>query len=610
MLRTALVVSALAAARSALGQTTITGDASVADGKAFDYIIAGGGLTGLVVANKLSAAGNSVLVVEAGPDSKDIEAVNVATDRNNITPEECNWKYEAVDDNGNPLSWKIDSGRCIGGSSSINGMVWYTPTQPEMDTLEALGSQGWNWYQLRPYMKAVENYHLPDDQQKADGASVKEDLHGYSGPVNVSFPIPMRIPEAQALYKSAMPSVFEGLTLHDDLSDRTGSVMASTSWTCWNDESSGSNVIKRSSAAQAFLYAPDQQRSTLTVLHDHKVLKVNFDSNIKATGIQFGPADGGDILTATANKEVLLAAGSLATPPILEHSGVGDKSILEKFGITTLVDLPAVGRNLQDQPGTGASALVLPTNASDNKLIDNVNMFAPVISLVDIDQIFGNSSNAKKEALRTGVQARAQAAVDAGAMVNLDSAMAIFQAQTKLIIEQNMPVAEVVGESYPSVMTSVFWPLLPFSRGHIHIKSDDLFAAPAITPRLLTDEFDVQVAVNIARKAQSMFTVWPFDSIISTAFLDVAQGASDAIWEAWYKSTAYGASHWVGSSSMLPRAKGGVVNNKLQVYGTTGLRVIDASILPLPITSHTMTTAYAIAQKAADIILGKDTSVL
>ncbi|KAL1743688.1 hypothetical protein HDZ31DRAFT_40382 [Schizophyllum fasciatum] len=610
MLRTTLVVSALAAARLALGQTTITGDASVADGKAFDYIIAGGGLTGLVVANKLSAAGNSVLVVEAGPDSKDVEAINVATDRNNITPEQCNWKYEALGDDGSPLSWKIDSGRCIGGSSSINGMVWYHPTQPEMDTLEALGSQGWNWYQLHPYMKAVENYHLPNDEQKADGAEVNTALHGYSGPVNVSFPIPMRIPEAQALYKSAMPSVFGGLTLHDDLTDRTGSAMASTSWTVWNDGSSGSNVVKRSSAAHAFLYAADQQRPTLTVLHDHKVLKVNFDSKVKATGIQFGSANGGSVLTATANKEVLLAAGSLATPPILEHSGVGDKNILSKFGITTLVDLPAVGRNLQDQPGTGASALVFDVNGTDKGLIDNTNLFAPVISLVDIEQIFGDDSNVKKEALRIGVQARAQAAVDAGAMVSLDSAVAIFQAQTKLIIEQKMPIAEVVGESYPSVMTSVFWPLLPFSRGHIHIQSDDLFAAPAITPRLLTDDFDVSVAVNIAKKAQSMFTIWPFDSIIGNAFLDVAQNATDAAWEAWYKSTAYGASHWVGSSSMLPRAKGGVVDNKLQVYGTIGLRVIDASILPLPITSHTMSTAYAIAHKAADIILGKDTSVL
>ncbi|TRM56925.1 GMC oxidoreductase-domain-containing protein [Schizophyllum amplum] len=172
-------------------------------------------------------------------------------------------------------------------------------------------------------------------------------------------------------------------------SDRTGSAMASTSWTVWNDESTGSNVIQRSSAAQAFLYAANQQRSTLTVLHDHKVLKVNFDANIKATGIQFGPANGGTIMTATANKEVLLAAGSLATPPILEHSGVGDSSILSKFGITTLVDLPAVGRNLQDQPGTGVSALVQAANATNSLLIDNVNLFAPVISLVDIEQVFG-----------------------------------------------------------------------------------------------------------------------------------------------------------------------------------------------------------------------------
>ncbi|KAL1664706.1 hypothetical protein GGF50DRAFT_54311 [Schizophyllum commune] len=587
------------------GQTTITGDSSVAADQAFDYIIAGGGLTGLVVANKLSAEGHSVLVVEAGPDARGVEPIDVAPDRNNITAEECNWRYDALAENGTALSWKIDSGRCVGGSSSINGMVWFHPTKPELDALEALGAKGWNCDTLYPYMTAVENYHLPNAEQAAEGATLIPSLHGYDGPVNVSFPDPMRIPVGQQLYKAAMSTVFQGLPLSLDLSDRDYSVLGSTAWTAWNDNSTGTNVIRRSSAAHAFLYAEDQQRPSLTVLHGH----VNFDGDVRATGVQFGPSTGGQTFTATAKKEVLLAAGSLATPPILEHSGVGDKKILSQFGIETLVDLPAVGRNLQDQPGTGATALVNDANATNTGLIDNVNMFAPVISLVNMDEVFGWDVARKSMELGFGLVPKAIEAVKAGAMVSIESALAVFTAQSYLVLKEKLPIAEVVGESYPGVLTTVFWPLMPFSRGYVHINSSDPFAGPAITPRLLSDDFDLSVAVTVAKKARSMFTTAPFQQVVSDPYVDLPENATDDDWAEWYRSTAYGASHWLGSSSMLPRALGGVVDNKLQVYGTKNLRVIDVSILPMPITAHTMPAAYAVAQKAADIILGKDTTV-
>ena len=118
-------------------------------------------------------------------------------------------------------------------------------------------------------MTAVENYHLPNAEQAAEGATLVPSLHGYDGPVNVSFPDPMRIPVGQQLYKAAMSTVFQGLTLSLDLSDRDYSVLGSTAWTAWNDNSTGTNVIRRSSAAHAFLYAEDQQRPSLTVLHGH-----------------------------------------------------------------------------------------------------------------------------------------------------------------------------------------------------------------------------------------------------------------------------------------------------------------------------------------------------
>ncbi|KAI0768271.1 hypothetical protein BD413DRAFT_605453 [Trametes elegans] len=564
-------------------------------------IIAGGGLTGLVVTNRLSAEGHSMLVVEAGPDSMQVEPTNVATDRNNITAEQCNWKYDALAEIGTALGWKIDSGRCIGGHSSINGMV------PEPDALEGLGSKGWNCESLYPcgfrFPAAclrscdVEHFHTPTNVQKAEGVALVPSLHNFDGPVYVSFPEPMRIPVGQQL----------------DLSDRNYSALGSTAWTAWNDNSTGTNVIMRSSAAHSFLFAPDQQRPALTVLHGHKVLKVNFDGNIKATGVQFAPTNGGAILTATENKEVLLAAGSLA------RSGVGDRSILSQFGIDTIVDLPAVGRNLQarpfnmlnqDQPGTGTSALVNDANATNTNtdLIDNVNMFPPVIGPVHTDQVFNSDATNRSVELGSRRDQRALSAVDAGAMASLESALAVFDAQSRLVLEDKMPIAEAIGDSYPGVMTTVFWPLLPFFRGYVHINSSDPFAPAAITLRLLSDEFDLSVAVTVA-KVRSMYTTAPFLSVTSDAFVDLPGDASDEDWAGWHKSTAYGASRWLGSASMLPRVLGGVVDNQLRVYGTKSLRVVDVSILPMPITSHTMPAAYAIPQKAADIILGKDATV-
>ncbi|KAJ6516811.1 hypothetical protein C8R47DRAFT_1268497, partial [Mycena vitilis] len=519
---------------------------------------------------------------------------------------DCNWHYVASDVNGSTLPITIDSGKCIGGGSSINGMVWYRPTSTELDAIEDLGNPGWNSDSLFPYMKAIEHNYPPSLAQRADGADYVPADHGFSGPVNVSFPVPMRIPTAQTIYKAAIALVF-GIEDSPDLSDRTGSVSASTSWTIWWDPTNlifPTQITRRASAAYSLLYPQSKQLPTLTVLTEHKVAKVIFDKNMKATGLQYGPASGGTLQTVNVKREVLLAAGSLATPPILERSGVGSKSILKAAGVKQLVDLPGVGLNLQDQPGTGLSALVQSANDSNTLLIDNRNIFAPVITLVNIDQLFGNQSATLSSSLQKNIAARAKAAVAAGTEANLDGATQLFKTVTDLITKSKMPITELVSESYPAVMTSIFWPLTPLSRGHIHINSSNPFDSPVITPRFLSDDFDLQVAVQISKMARSLYRTGPFAPIISEVVVDaVPDNATDTEWAEWYKSTSFGASHWMGSSAMRPRASGGVVSPTLEVYGTTGLRVVDASVIPFQVTSHTMSTIYAISQKAADIIL-------
>lgn len=201
----------------------------------------------------------------------------------------------------------------------------------------------------------------------------------------------MRIPGGQKLYKEALPLAFPGLLAGNDLSNRTSVVSASTSWTIWYDSVTGKN--RRSSAADGLLWSASQQRKSLTILANHKVDKVLFDQKMNAVGVTFGKNSSTALATVYAKKEVILAAGTLASAPILERSGVGKASILKELGINQLVDLPGVGANLNDQPGTGSSALIAEAYQNDTSLIDSRGMFAPVISLVNVDEIWGSSKS-------------------------------------------------------------------------------------------------------------------------------------------------------------------------------------------------------------------------
>lgn len=179
-------------------------------------------------------------------------------------------------------------------------------------------------------------------------------------------------------------------------------------------------------------------------------------------------------------------------------------------------------------------------------------------------------------------------------------------AATNLIVNSRLPVAEFIGESYPGVLSAVWWPLLPLSRGFVHVQSADPYTAPLIAPRLLTDAFDLQVSIAIARRSRALFQSPVFAGIVDDAFASpstLLPNATDADYAAYVQATSFGASHWVGSTAMLPKNKGGVVDPRLCVYGVSGLRVVDAGVIPYATTAHTMPITYSIAQKAADLIL-------
>ncbi|KAK2617016.1 hypothetical protein QQS21_000107 [Conoideocrella luteorostrata] len=583
--------------------TVVTDDAAQVSNKTFDFVIVGAGLAGIT----LSGRGHSVLIIEAGPDGSWNPAVFNAEGQS-FPPTYCNWNYPIYGNDGQKLNATIDAGACIGGSTSINGMVWYRPTRAEIDQLESLGNPGWNWNTLEPYMEAIERNIPPTEEQIAQGAGYEPSVHGYHGLVNTSFPTPMRIPKAVKLYKETLPRAFSGLTIGNDLSNRSSIASASTSWTIWYDPVSGK--MKRSSAADALLWAPTQQRPSLTVLANHTVGSVLFDGHVKARCVSFSSTLSRNSETkfvVNAAKSVILAAGTLATAPILERSGVGKASVLSAAKVKQLVDLPGVGANLLDQPGVSSSALIRKEYQNDTSLIDGRRLFAPEISLVNIGNIWAAGSTTVAESLTSPatLSSRAKSLVDAGAAVNVEGAEMILNATIRLIVQSKLPVAEVIAESYPTIFNAVFWPLMPLSRGHVHISSSSPFEFPVITPRFVTDAFDQQIGITVVRRIRDLWNSAPLADYIADPYYDpkIGPNGTDADYLAWFQKSTSGASHWIGATAMLPRHLGGVVDSRLRVYGTKNLRVVDAGILPFQITSHTMSTLYAVAQRAAELIL-------
>ncbi|KAH8919343.1 GMC oxidoreductase, partial [Atractiella rhizophila] len=477
--------------------------------------------------------------------------------------------------------------------------------------LTELGNPGWNAKELTPYLEAVENFNVPSKAEQLLGATFDASSHGKGGPINVSFSTPLRIPSLVARYKTAFSKVFSGIPVLKDLSSRTGAVVANTVWDIKFNAKTGVN--QRSSAAQGFLYNQNNIKAgKLTVLTNTRVAKVITDAKNKATGMEIRSEKGGKGIELRGTKEIILAAGSLQTPAILERSGFGPSDVLKKLGITQKLELSGVGKNLVDQPGTLLGASLATQFVNQSGFVDAGLIFAPIISLTSIDQLFGSSAaKTLKKELIASIPKKAQAAVKAGALPNVAGATALYNALSKLITTEKQPIAEFIGESaLPNSLQQIFWPSMPFSRGTCHAVSTDPFDDPAITPRFLTDEFDQKVVVQIMKQALKVYQSSAMSTLIDSFFVEglgvpLNQFNNDTALLDYVQGSAFGASHWLGSSAMLPKEMGGVVGPDLKPYGTNRLRIVDASILPLEITSHTMPMVYATSLKAADIILGK-----
>ncbi|KDQ08161.1 hypothetical protein BOTBODRAFT_38148 [Botryobasidium botryosum FD-172 SS1] len=586
--------TSLAASLPPRAVSGVVTDPGQVDGKTFDYVVVGGGLTGLAVAGRLSEmADKTVLVIEVGNDTRNDPRVYDIY-RYGEFPPDLLWNFAAEDGRG------MLAGRTLGGSSSVNGATWTRGAISQYDALSELldpadANLGWNWDGLFSYMKKAENFSAPTDDQKAKGADYTESYHGYSGPVHSTFPMDM-YGTPQPEFSQAVVNL--GLRKCQDLNGGDPNCVAFVPHSLNRADSD-----HRSSSATAYLSPVESTRTNWLTLTGHQVTKINFANSTSlprvATSVSFGTAYGQQY-TAYAAKEVILAAGAINTPALLQLSGIGDPALLSGLGIETIVNLTTVGRNLQDQT---LSTLSCKTVASYQPQGRGP---ADVIAYPNLYELFGSSS----------AGSTINGSLDAWASAQADNALSatalrkIYDVQARAITEHKAPIAELYFmPGGPDSVGAIVWQLLPFSRGSVRISSTDPFQQPSARVGYFSLDFDMAVQVYATRMLRNAFKTTPMNAICETetapgfsAVPDNGEGGADADWATWIKGEYVSVSHQLGTAAMMSRDLGGVVDGRLRVYDTKNLRVVDASILPLQISAHLSATLYGVAEKAADLI--------
>ncbi|KAB8295751.1 hypothetical protein EYC80_008576 [Monilinia laxa] len=600
--------------------------------QSYDYVIVGGGTSGLVVANRLSEnPNNTVLVIEAGNFHKneDFITIPLITTSNlpflGTGPRNTIYDYNTTSTPQLYLlnrSLPLSAGKLIGGSSAINGMVFMRGNAAEYDHWEELGNLGWNWDGLFPYFKKSEHF-TPADEKEVEGWGVEYDdkVHGEEGFVENGYPN-FVWPSTRNFLNAFLEL---GVSyLKDSLSGlNTGVFFYLLSITPDSQERSTS---------QSFL-PPNPQfsvRSNLHVLTSHTVTKILFSSHSnssylnsqepRAIGVEYAASIDEDRYTVNARKEIILSAGAQRTPQLLQISGIGRRDILEGLGIEVMVESEGVGENYQDHLlfatfGPAPNVEVQYGNLSTNntwasemrKLYDEkregpfTTASANVFSFLPLAKILNSTSSDSIGSLQSLLQP-----INSSQYLppsTLHSVRAGYQLQHKILtsnlLATNTAHMEII------VGDTIIAPALqlPFSRGRVSISSTSVFDPPLLNPNYLSHPIDLlqlEIAFNYTRLMRTT------PSLQSISFIESYPGqniTSQAQIESFLRETIVSENHHAGTASMLPKNLGGVVDERLRVYGVKGLRVVDASVIPMLVAAHLQGTVYGVAEKGAGIIL-------
>ncbi|KAJ5371298.1 CAZyme family AA3 [Penicillium cataractarum] len=580
----------------------------------YDFVIVGGGQAGLVVGARLSENSNyTVLVLESGGNGDEYrERIDTPAyayfDSLWTTP--LNWGYYTVPQpNANDREIYWPRGKVLGGSSAINGLYMTRPGEIEINAWKDMlgdmdGADNWGWDSFYAAMKKSENFTAPSDSI-AQEANITWNTahHGTQGPIHASYPGFTFSQVGQ--WEESLVNM--GIAASSDMyggqpwgAEVSTSCINPTNWT-------------RSYSRTGYL-DPLADNGNYDVLANAHVTRIIFDNstsgNLTANAVEYTTNNGTTKLTVKVKKEVILTAGTIGSPAVLLHSGVGPKDVLSSAGVDLVSELPGVGQHLQDHlsatvtwtTNVETAGSIFYDNGSERNNPLFLTYIDDAVAYVNATGMYGSKVDSFKTSILSQIdQYKPNTTYDSGVV---DGYTAICNTTATTIFDSPIGQIELLfmnsdGNGDVGITAALQH---PYSHGRIYINSSDPMDYPVIDPNYLYNPIDHEILREGLKLARQLGETAPVSSTLTNETSPGSSVQTDDEWLDWIIKSAGTEYHPSSSCAMLPRDQGGVVDANLLVYGLTNVRVADASVPPISLSTHLMASTYGVAEQASNII--------